>query len=66
MRLLEWRSCPVRKEQIEETHAYFAKYGAFTIVISRFIPIIRTFAPFLAVLARCPITGSSSTTCSAA
>ena len=56
MRLLEWRYSPVRKEQLEETHAYFAKYGAFTIVISRFIPFIRTFAPFLAGIGEMPYT----------
>jgi membrane-associated protein len=56
MRLLEWRYSPVRKDQLDETHAYFAKYGAFTIVISRFIPIIRTFAPFLAGIGEMPYT----------
>src|SRR5271169_881107 len=48
MKILEWRYSPVRKEYLEETQAYFDKYGGFTIVIARFMPFIRTFAPFLA------------------
>ena len=38
----------VKKEQLKKTEDYFAKYGGLTIVIARFVPFIRTFAPFLA------------------
>ena len=38
----------MKKEHLDETHKYFEKYGGFTIVIARFVPFIRTFAPFLA------------------
>ena len=48
MKILDWKWCFVKKEHLEETHRYFEKYGGFTIVIARFVPFIRTFAPFLA------------------
>lgn len=38
----------VRPKDLERTHAYFEKYGPRTIVIARFVPIVRTLAPFAA------------------
>jgi membrane-associated protein len=48
MKILDWRCSFVKKEHLDQTQTYFEKYGGFTIVIARFVPFIRTFAPFLA------------------
>ena len=48
MKVLDWRWSFVKKEHLQTTQEYFEKYGGFTIVIARFAPFIRTFAPFLA------------------
>jgi membrane-associated protein len=42
------------KSHIAKAQAYFDKYGAMTIVIARFVPIIRTFVPTLAGVGRMP------------
>ena len=40
-----------RKRHLQQTQAFYDKYGGVTIIIGRFVPIIRTFAPFLAGVA---------------
>jgi membrane-associated protein len=37
-----------KKAYIEKTHQYFERFGGRTIVIARFVPIVRTYAPFVA------------------
>src|SRR6185312_6540273 len=40
-----------RQDHLRRTHAFYERYGGVTIIIGRFVPIIRTFAPFLAGVA---------------
>jgi membrane-associated protein len=46
----------LRKKHLERAHAFFEKYGGRSIILSRFVPIVRTFVPFVSGVGRMEFT----------
>lgn len=44
----------LRRKHLDRAHAFFEKYGGRSIILSRFVPIVRTFVPFVAGVGRMP------------
>jgi len=42
----------VKQEYLDKTHSFFEKYGPTAIIMARFVPIVRTFSPFVAGIAQ--------------
>ncbi|MDL2424943.1 VTT domain-containing protein, partial [Pseudomonas sp. BAgro211] len=43
-----------RRDYLDQTHAFYERHGGKTVTLARFLPIVRTFAPFVAGMAYMP------------
>lgn len=52
-RVFQWENSKFfNKDAFEKAHAFYEKYGGFTLIAARFMPFLRTFAPFVAGVAQ--------------
>ena len=54
-KILESNSRIFRRQYVDKTQRFYDKYGAKTMVLARFVPIVRTFAPFMAGVGKMPV-----------
>jgi len=51
-KIIQSKTKLIKREYLDRTHEFFEKHGKMTIILARFVPIIRTFAPFVAGLGK--------------
>jgi membrane-associated protein len=53
-KIFEQKKIPIKKAYFDHAHAFYQRHGALTIILARFIPIVRTFVPNIAGISKMP------------